>query len=151
MIGMFAVSEIIRYVVDTSPAGLIVEAQVGNVFKGMWALAKKYPTQILRGSVLGTAVAGSQPVAVVVLWIAGAAALAVPATSHSWQGPVVVAVAMNFLMPSVNGVNAGADGCTDAVSTVRMSGDLHPPHVRLISDSAQFIFAELLLAWLGVA
>jgi TctA family transporter len=56
MIGMFAVSEIIRYVVDTSPAGLIVEAQVGNVFKGMWALAKKYPTQILRGSVLGTLV-----------------------------------------------------------------------------------------------
>ena len=46
------------------------------------------------GSVLGTAVAGSQPVAVVVLWIAGAAALAVPATSHSWQGPVVVAVAL---------------------------------------------------------
>ncbi|CAN5820346.1 tripartite tricarboxylate transporter permease [soil metagenome] len=56
MIGMFAVSEIIRYVVDTSPSALIVEAQVGNVFKGMWALARKYPVQILRGSVLGTIV-----------------------------------------------------------------------------------------------
>jgi putative tricarboxylic transport membrane protein len=30
--------------------------QVGNVLKGQWALAKKYPVQILRGSVLGTAV-----------------------------------------------------------------------------------------------
>ncbi|KQW40161.1 tripartite tricarboxylate transporter permease [Rhizobacter sp. Root404] len=56
MIGMFAVSEIIRFVVDTSPSALLVEAQVGNVFKGMWTLAKKYPTQILRGSVLGTIV-----------------------------------------------------------------------------------------------
>ena len=56
MIGMFAVSEVIRYVVDTAPRALRVEAQVGNVFKGMWALARKYPTQILRGSALGTAV-----------------------------------------------------------------------------------------------
>lgn len=56
MIGMFAVSEVIRYVVDTSPSALIVDAQVGNVFKGMWALAVKYPVQILRGSVLGTIV-----------------------------------------------------------------------------------------------
>ncbi len=56
MIGAFAVSEIIRYVVDTAPEALIVEAKVGNVFKGMWALAVKYPVQILRGSVLGTIV-----------------------------------------------------------------------------------------------
>jgi putative tricarboxylic transport membrane protein len=56
MIGMFAVSEIIRYVVDTQPQALIVEAKIGNVFKGMWALAVKYPKQILRGSVLGTIV-----------------------------------------------------------------------------------------------
>jgi TctA family transporter len=56
MIGMFAVSEIIRYAVDTAPAALIVDAQVGNVFKGMWGLARKYPVQILRGSALGTLV-----------------------------------------------------------------------------------------------
>ena len=56
MIGMFAVSEIIRYVVDTKPQVLIVEANIGNVFKGMWALAMKYPKQVLRGSVLGTVV-----------------------------------------------------------------------------------------------
>jgi len=29
---------------------------VGNVFKGMWGLAKKYPLQIFRGNVLGTLV-----------------------------------------------------------------------------------------------
>ena len=56
MIGMFAISEIIRYVVDTSPPAELVVEQVGNVLKGQWALARKYPVQILRGSVLGTAV-----------------------------------------------------------------------------------------------
>ena len=56
MIGMFAVSEIIRYVVDTAAEALIVEVEVGNVFKGMWALAVKYPIQILRGSALGTVI-----------------------------------------------------------------------------------------------
>jgi putative tricarboxylic transport membrane protein len=56
MIGMFAISEIIRYMVDTSPPAELVVEQVGNVLKGQWKLAKKYPVQILRGSVLGTAV-----------------------------------------------------------------------------------------------
>jgi TctA family transporter len=56
MIGMFAISEVIRYVVDTSPPAEMVIDKVGNVLKGQWELAKKYPVQILRGSVLGTAV-----------------------------------------------------------------------------------------------
>lgn len=56
MIGMFAISEIVRYVVDISPPAEMVVEQVGNVLKGQWALARKYPLQILRGSVLGTAV-----------------------------------------------------------------------------------------------
>ena len=42
--------------VDTSPPAELVVEQVGNVLKGQWALARKYPVQILRGSVLGTAV-----------------------------------------------------------------------------------------------
>jgi putative tricarboxylic transport membrane protein len=54
MIGAFAVSEIIRYVVRTEGEALIVDQPIGNVFKGMWALAVKYPVQILRGSTLGT-------------------------------------------------------------------------------------------------
>ena len=54
MIGAFAVSEIIRYMVRTEGDPLIVDQPIGNVFKGMWALAVKYPKQILRGSTLGT-------------------------------------------------------------------------------------------------
>src|SRR6188768_4388464 len=56
MIGMFAISEVIRFVVDTSPPAELVVEKVGNVMRGQWELAKKYPLQILRGSTLGTAV-----------------------------------------------------------------------------------------------
>jgi putative tricarboxylic transport membrane protein len=56
MIGMFAISEIIRFAVDTNPPLRIVDKPLGNVFKGMWGLTKKYPMQILRGSALGTLV-----------------------------------------------------------------------------------------------
>jgi len=56
MIGMFAISEIIRFAVDTNPPLKIVDQPLGNVFKGMWGLTKKYPMQILRGSALGTLV-----------------------------------------------------------------------------------------------
>ena len=56
MIGMFAVSEIIRYAVDMSPELALVDKPIGNVFKGMWDLTKRYPLQILRGNALGTLV-----------------------------------------------------------------------------------------------
>ncbi len=56
MIGMFAVSEIIRFAVDLNPPLKIVDQPIHNVFKGMWSLTKKYPVQILRGSALGTLV-----------------------------------------------------------------------------------------------
>jgi putative tricarboxylic transport membrane protein len=54
MIGMFAISEIIRYAVDMTPPLKIVEQPIHNVFKGMWTLTKRYWRQILRGSTLGT-------------------------------------------------------------------------------------------------
>jgi len=56
MIGMFAISEIIRFAVDIHPPLRIVDKPIGNVFKGMWHLTVKYPLQILRGSALGTLV-----------------------------------------------------------------------------------------------
>ncbi len=56
MIGMFAISEVIRFVVDTAPSAELVTDKVGNVLAGQWELAKKYPMQILRGSTLGTVV-----------------------------------------------------------------------------------------------
>src|SRR5512144_1075403 len=58
MIGMFAISEIVRFAVDTNPSLTITDKPIGNVFTGMWALTKKYPMQILRGSALGTLVGG---------------------------------------------------------------------------------------------
>ena len=56
MIGMFAVSEILRYAVDAGTVAKIEAQPIGNVFRGMWSLMKRYPKQILRGSALGTVV-----------------------------------------------------------------------------------------------
>ena len=56
MIGMFAVSEILRYAVETGPKLVIDTRPIGNVMRGMWELLKKYPMQVLRGSTLGTLV-----------------------------------------------------------------------------------------------
>src|SRR4051812_3286402 len=56
MIGMFAISEVIRFVVDTSPPAELAVEKVGNVLKGQWLLIMKYPLAIVRGSALGTAI-----------------------------------------------------------------------------------------------
>jgi len=56
MIGMFAVSEILRYAVAPSGDGERFTRQIGNVFRGMWTLTKRYWASIVRGSALGTAI-----------------------------------------------------------------------------------------------
>jgi len=56
MIGMFAISEVLRFAVTVIKPEMAIERPFGNVFSGMWALLKKYPLQLLRGSALGTAV-----------------------------------------------------------------------------------------------
>jgi TctA family transporter len=56
MIGMFAVSEIIRGVASIDAPWEMAQAKVGNVFRGMGGLIRKYPWQTLRGSALGTAI-----------------------------------------------------------------------------------------------
>ena len=56
MIGMFAISEVLRYLVNTSPEAELVVEKVGSVLKGQWELTKTYPKQIVRGSALGTLV-----------------------------------------------------------------------------------------------
>ncbi len=56
MIGMFAVSEVLRYSVQVVKPVMVTTAKFGNVFAGMWGLLKKYPLQLLRGSTLGTLV-----------------------------------------------------------------------------------------------
>src|SRR3982750_1221436 len=56
MIGMFAVSEILRGVAGIDKPWEMAQAKVGNVFRGMWGLTKKYPWQLVRGSIVGTAI-----------------------------------------------------------------------------------------------
>jgi putative tricarboxylic transport membrane protein len=57
MIGMFAVSEVLRFVVSDRAGQLILaQEKIGNVFKGQWTLIKRYPMAILRGSAVGTAI-----------------------------------------------------------------------------------------------
>lgn len=56
MVGMFAVSEVLRYAIASHQRMELVQSVVGNVFKGMWKLTVKYPACILRGSILGTIV-----------------------------------------------------------------------------------------------
>jgi TctA family transporter len=56
MIGMFAISEVLRYATRHDRPVLGTDRPFGNVFSGMWGLIRRYPVQLLRGSALGTAV-----------------------------------------------------------------------------------------------
>ena len=56
MIGMFAVSEILRYAAVVEKPLMAVDRPLTSVFAGMWGLLKKYPLQLFRGSALGTLV-----------------------------------------------------------------------------------------------
>jgi putative tricarboxylic transport membrane protein len=60
MIGMFAVSEIMRYAAQSTRPQIATDKPFGSIFAGTWALLRRYPKQLLRGSALGTAV-GSLP------------------------------------------------------------------------------------------
>jgi len=60
MVGMFAVSEILRFVVHMDPPLTLATEKIGNIFKGMWGLLVKYKWPLVRGSALGTVV-GIQP------------------------------------------------------------------------------------------
>jgi len=55
MIGLFAVSEVLRFSLDANPLAT-VSRQVGSVFRGMGAMMRRYPVQTLRGSSLGTVI-----------------------------------------------------------------------------------------------
>jgi putative tricarboxylic transport membrane protein len=60
MVGMFAVSEILRFMVHLDPPLKMATEKIGNVFKGMWGLLVKYKWPLVRGSALGTVI-GIQP------------------------------------------------------------------------------------------
>lgn len=56
MIGMFAVSEVIRYAVSADGPIENIRQGMGRVFSGQGALLRRYPLATLRGSALGTMV-----------------------------------------------------------------------------------------------
>ncbi len=54
MVGLFAVSEVLRYVTSIERPLHLAQDKLGSIFRGQWALIRKYPVQALRGSSLGT-------------------------------------------------------------------------------------------------
>lgn len=56
MVGMFAVSEVLRYAVSSAKGFEPINSNVGTIFKGVGGVMLKYPKSILRGSALGVVV-----------------------------------------------------------------------------------------------
>jgi TctA family transporter len=53
MIGMFALSELLRGVVSVDQQGAVLAQKIGNIFVGVWDVFKKYWKNFLRGSAIG--------------------------------------------------------------------------------------------------
>jgi TctA family transporter len=53
MIGMFALSELLRGIVAVDQQGAILAQKIGNIFVGVWDVFKKYWKNFLRGSAIG--------------------------------------------------------------------------------------------------
>jgi putative tricarboxylic transport membrane protein len=53
MIGMFALSELLRGVVSIDERGAVIAQQIGNIFTGVFGVFKRYWFNFLRGSTIG--------------------------------------------------------------------------------------------------
>jgi TctA family transporter len=53
MIGMFALSELLRGVVSVDQQGAVLAQKIGNIFVGVWGVFKKYWMNFIRGSAIG--------------------------------------------------------------------------------------------------
>ncbi len=53
MIGLFAISELLRGVVTVDQQGAVLAQKIGNIFTGVWRVMKRYWFNFLRGSGIG--------------------------------------------------------------------------------------------------
>jgi len=60
LIGMFAISELLRYIVSDRAGLPPVQTRIGNIFTGQLHLLRKYKVGLLRGSVIGSLI-GAMP------------------------------------------------------------------------------------------
>ncbi len=56
MVGMFAIAEVLRAMARSQAQLPPPQPVTGSIFRGQWALIRKYPKQTLRGSAIGTAI-----------------------------------------------------------------------------------------------
>jgi TctA family transporter len=56
MIGMFALSELLRGAVTVDQQGAVLAQKIGNIFTGVWGVFKKYWFNFLRGSAIGVVI-----------------------------------------------------------------------------------------------
>jgi TctA family transporter len=56
MIGMFALSELLRGAVSVDQQGAVLAQKIGNIFVGVWGVFKKYWMNFLRGSAIGVVI-----------------------------------------------------------------------------------------------
>jgi putative tricarboxylic transport membrane protein len=56
MIGMFAISEVIRFVVSTKPADTVVQQPIKKVFAGVGGILSQYKLNVFRGGLIGAVV-----------------------------------------------------------------------------------------------
>ncbi|MCG8511648.1 MAG: tripartite tricarboxylate transporter permease, partial [Rhodospirillales bacterium] len=56
MIGMFAISEVLRYTTITTAVPEVSQKPLGNLFAGLWPILRRYKVNLLRGSIIGTAI-----------------------------------------------------------------------------------------------
>lgn len=54
MIGLFAVSEVLRGAVSLDSLGKPIDQAIGNIFKGVWSVYRRYKLNFWRGSAIGT-------------------------------------------------------------------------------------------------
>jgi TctA family transporter len=56
MIGMFAVSEVLRYVASSHERRPMAQQRIGNVFKGLGPVLARYKVNLMRGGAIGTVI-----------------------------------------------------------------------------------------------